>query len=160
VQIDVKLKTHWIVTGFGIFGSFCHPLAYFRKTNSFSYLYIKTLLFWLIKIFFKTSFYKKARNSPFSHNKFSPPQESSFKNKRVLIKNQLYSHLIFLKNHQLYSHLNFVNNSHSQVVANPVALALIYPPLALSTKMEELVAFKTSLPHQKLWIKSKKAMNT
>jgi hypothetical protein len=46
------------------------------------------------------------------------------------------------------------------VVVDPVALALISPHLALSTKMEKLVAFKTSLPHQKLQIKNRKAMNT
>jgi hypothetical protein len=45
------------------------------------------------------------------------------------------------------------------VVVDPVALALISPPLALSTKTEKLVAFKTSLPHQESRNKSKKAMN-
>jgi hypothetical protein len=54
--------------------------------------------------------------------------------------------------------LKFLKNS--QVVVDPVALALFSLPLALSTKTEELVAFKTSLPHKKLRIKSKKTMNT
>jgi hypothetical protein len=44
VQIDVKLKTNKIIIGFGIFGSFCHHLVCFRKTNSFSYLYVKYTL--------------------------------------------------------------------------------------------------------------------
>jgi hypothetical protein len=100
-----------------------------------------------IKIFFNTSFDKKATNPlPFSHKQISPQQDSSFCNKRVLIKKPSILTLKFLKN--------------SQVLADPIALALISPPLALSTKMEELVAFKTSLPHQKSQIKNKKAMNT
>jgi hypothetical protein len=50
---------------------------------------------------------------PFSHNQISPSQESSFCNKRALIKNK-YTYTKILKK--------------SQVVANPVALALT-PPL-------------------------------
>ena len=45
VQIDVKLKTNWIITTFVIFGSFCHHLVCFRNTNSFSYFYVKILCF-------------------------------------------------------------------------------------------------------------------
>jgi hypothetical protein len=88
VQIDVKLKTIYI--GFGIFGSFLPPLGLFSKTNSFSYLYVKNTWFWQIKMSFKTSFDQKPETPSFSHNQISPPQESSFCNKRVLIKNQVY----------------------------------------------------------------------
>jgi hypothetical protein len=65
VQIDVKLKTNYIVTGFGIFGPFCHHLVCFSQ-NKFIFLSLcQNTLFWQIKIFFKTSFDQKARNSPF-----------------------------------------------------------------------------------------------
>jgi hypothetical protein len=63
---------------------------------------------------FKISFDQKARNSTFSHNQISPPQERVFCNKRVLIKKQVFLHLIFLK-------------KKSQVVVDPVALAFISP---------------------------------
>jgi hypothetical protein len=54
-----------------MFGSF--------SQNKFIFLYLcQNTLFWQIKIFFKTSFDKKTKNSPFSHNQISPPQESSF----------------------------------------------------------------------------------
>jgi hypothetical protein len=41
------------------------------------------------------------------------------------------------------------------VVADPVALALISPPLALSTKIEELFGLLTPLPHKKNASKTK-----
>jgi hypothetical protein len=43
--IDVKLKTNKIIKGFGIFGSLLPPLDLFRKTTSFSYLYVKNTCF-------------------------------------------------------------------------------------------------------------------
>jgi hypothetical protein len=71
-----------------MFGSF--------SQNKFIFLYLcQNTLFWQIKIFFKTSFDKKTKNSPFSHNQISPPQESSFCNRRVLIKKQVLSTIIF-----------------------------------------------------------------
>ena len=82
----------------------------------------------------KIRFDQVPKTPPFSHNQISPPQESDFCNKRVLIKNQVFLHFKFLKN--------------SQVVADPVALALISPPLALSTKIEELLGPLTPLPHK------------
>jgi hypothetical protein len=97
-----------------MFGSF--------SQNKFIFLYLcQNTLFWQIKIFFKTSFDKKTKNSPFSHNQISPPQESSFCNEGFdpITK---------------YTHTNFFLKN-SQVVADIVALALISPPLALRTKM-------------------------
>jgi hypothetical protein len=44
---------------------FCHHLVCFCKTNSFSYLYVKTLCFGKSKISFKTSFDQKAKAPPF-----------------------------------------------------------------------------------------------
>jgi hypothetical protein len=114
------------------------PLGLFSQ-NKFIFLSLcQNTLFWQIKIFFKTSFDQKARNCPFSHNQISPPQENSFCNKRILIKNQVYLHLNFSKNSQVV-----VENT------GPVSLALNSPPLALSTKTEELVAFKNLIASPK-----------
>jgi hypothetical protein len=98
-------------------------------------------LFWQIKRSFKTNFDQTPKTPPFSHNRISPPQESGFCNKRVLIKNQVFLHYKFLKN--------------SQVVADPIALALISPPLALSTKTEELFGSFNPIASQKIQIRSK-----
>jgi hypothetical protein len=70
---------------------------------------------------------------PFSHNETSPPIRERFCNKRVLIKYKA-SNSTFLKFHKW--------------LADPFALALISPSLALSTKMGDLFGPLTSLPHQ------------
>jgi hypothetical protein len=74
-----------------------------------------------------------AKNSPFSHTQISSPQENSFCKKRVLIKHK-ESNSTILKIHKLLD--------------DPVALALISPPLALSTKTGDLFGPLTPLPHQ------------
>jgi hypothetical protein len=103
------------------------PLGLFSQ-NKFIFLSLcKKHLFWQIKIHFKTSFDQNQKTPPSSHNQIFSLQESSFCNKRVLIKETKYTFTRILKN--------------SQVVADPVALALNSPPLALSTKTEELVAY-------------------
>jgi hypothetical protein len=63
--------------------------------------------------------WSKAKNSPFSHNQTFSPQETKFCNKSVLNKSKSSNSTLF---------------EISQVVADPFALALISPPLALSTK--------------------------
>jgi hypothetical protein len=105
---------------------FAITLFVFANQIPFPIYISKTHCFWQIKISFKTSFDQKPETPPFSHNQISHPKESRFCNKRVLIKTK-YTYTKILKN--------------SQVIADPVALALISPPLALSTKTEELVAF-------------------
>jgi hypothetical protein len=98
----------------------------FAKTNSFSYLYVKHTLFWQIKISFKTSFDHKPEKLPlFTIIKFLPHKRVVFFAIRGFGQRNKYTKI--LKN--------------SQVVVDPVALALISPPLALSPKTEELVAF-------------------
>jgi hypothetical protein len=53
------------------------------------------------------------------------------------------------------------SNSNSTIfkilkwLADPVALALISPPLALSTKTESFLALLTPLPHQKCQLREK-----
>jgi hypothetical protein len=75
----------------------------------------------------------KYQNSPFSHNQISPRQENNFCNKRVLIKHQESNTKIF----EIHKWL-----------ADPVALTLICPSLALSIKTGELFGPLTPLPHQ------------
>jgi hypothetical protein len=48
--------------------------------------------------------------------------------------------------------LNTIIFENSQMVVDPVAMALMYPPLVLSTKTEKLVTSQTSLPYQELRI--------
>jgi hypothetical protein len=93
VQIEVKHKTTWNITGFAIFGSFCYHLVYFCKTNSFFLLLSQITLFLQNKPFSKTRFDQTLKAPPFSLKKLSPPKENSFiirellfAIKRVLIK--------------------------------------------------------------------------
>jgi hypothetical protein len=53
----------------------------------------------------------------------------------------------------MYTYTKILKNS--QVVVNSVALALISPPLALSTKTEELFGLFNPIVSQKLQIKPK-----
>ena len=124
---ECKLKTNLSYIGFGIYGSLLPPLGLFWQNKFFFLSLCKKHLFWQIKIHFKTSFDQNQKTPPSSHNQIFSPQESSFCNKRVLIKETKYTFTRILKN--------------SQVVADPVALAWIYPPMALSIKTEELVAY-------------------
>jgi hypothetical protein len=62
---------------------------------------------------------------PFYHNKKSPHKRTFFCNKRVLIKHKDSNSTVF----EIHKWL-----------ADPFALALISPPLALSTKTGELLA--------------------
>jgi hypothetical protein len=59
----------------------------------------------------------------------------------------------FDKKNQVFLHYKFLKNS--QVAADPVALALISPPLALSTKTKELFGPFNPIASQKIQIGSK-----
>jgi hypothetical protein len=63
--------------------------------------------------------------------KNSPPQETKFCNKSILDKSKVLT-LLFSKFKSGFQNL--------QVVADPFALALISPPLALSTKTGSVLA--------------------
>jgi hypothetical protein len=92
-------------------------------------------LFWQIKITFKTSFDQESENSPFfPSSNFLPHKRAVFAVRGFLIKKIKYTNTRILK--------------FAQVVVDPVALSLISPPLALSTKIEELFGLLTSLPHK------------
>jgi hypothetical protein len=81
------------------------------------------------------------KTPPFSHNQNYPPQETKFCNKSILDKSQILT-LLFFK--------------FLKWLADPVALALISPPLALSTKTGSLLAPLTPLPHQKCQLRAKR----
>jgi hypothetical protein len=59
---------------------------------------------------------------------------------------------------QIKKILTLLFSKISQVVADPFALALISPNLALSTKMGSFLAFKTPLPHQNSQLRAKMAI--
>jgi hypothetical protein len=80
------------------------------------------------------------KTPPFFHNQNSPPQETKFCNKSILDKSKNSKSIIF-KNHKW--------------LADPFALALISPPLALSTKNGIIVGPLTPLPHQKCQFRAK-----
>jgi hypothetical protein len=68
---------------------------------------------------------QEPKTPPFSHNQIFSPQETKFCTLRVLWQIKSSNSTIF---------------KTSQVVADPFALALISPPLALSTKTGSLLA--------------------
>jgi hypothetical protein len=108
------LKTNKIIVGFGLFRSLLPPHGLFSQ-NKFIFLSLcQKHLFWQIQRSFKNSFDQIPKTPSFSHNRITPPQGKCFCNKRVLIKLHKW-------------------------LADPGALALISPPLASSTKTEELV---------------------
>jgi hypothetical protein len=103
-QIDVKLKTNKVIIGFGIFGSLVPPLGLFSQ-NKFIFLSLcQKHLFWQIKISFRTSFDPTPKTPPFPIIKFLPHKRAVFAIKYSYTKS-------------------------SQVVADLVALALIFIPL-------------------------------
>jgi hypothetical protein len=110
------------------------PLGLFLQNKFFFLSLCQKHLFWQIKRSFKSKFDQMPKTyPPFPINQTSPPQENSFCNKRVLIKHQ-ESNTKFFEIHKWLVDL--------------VTLALISPPLALSTKTGELFGPLTPLPHQ------------
>jgi hypothetical protein len=92
-------------------------------------------LFWQIKASFKTSFHQIPKTLPFPIIKVLPHKRAVFAIKHSYTKN-------FWKNHEFTSGW-----------LDPVALALISPPLALSTKTEELFGPLNSIASQKFQIR-------
>jgi hypothetical protein len=127
------LKTNKIFKEFGIFGSLLPPLGLFSKNKLFFLSLSPTNLFWQIERSFKCNFDQMAKTPPFPIIKILPHKRTFFANKRVLTKHRKFNSPIF----EIHKWL-----------ANPVALALISPPLALSTKTGDLLGPITPLPHQ------------
>jgi hypothetical protein len=77
---------------------FLPPLGLFLQINLFFLSLSQTHLFGQIERYSKRKEKKKssAKNSPFSHNQNSPPQETKFCNKSILDKSQILT-LLFSK---------------------------------------------------------------
>jgi hypothetical protein len=85
----------------------------------------QTHLFGQIERYSKRRIDQVPKVPPFPHNQNSPPQETKFCNMSILDKSKILT-LVFFKIHKW--------------LANPFALALISPPLALSTKTGTFLA--------------------
>jgi hypothetical protein len=74
VQIEVKLKNQLNYHRIWHILVILSPLGLFLQ-----YFYVKNTLFWQIKTFFKTSFDKNTKNSPFPIIKILPHKRIIFK---------------------------------------------------------------------------------
>jgi hypothetical protein len=101
LQIEVKSNTNKISIRFGVFGSFCHHLVYFHKTNLFSYL-DKNIYFCKSRHFSRLVLIKRQELPLFPIRKISPPQESSFAIRGLLLlpKKTISKHNIFFVIHK------------------------------------------------------------
>jgi hypothetical protein len=120
-----KLKTNKIFKEFSIFGSLMRPLGLFSQNKLFFLSLCKTHLFWQIKRSFKSKFDQMPKTPPFPILKFLPHKRTVFAI-RGFWSNAKSLTLQFFEIHKW--------------LANPFALASISPPLALSTKIRELLA--------------------
>jgi hypothetical protein len=90
-----NLKTIKLSQDLAYLDHFATTWFVFTKQIHFPISMSKTLCFGKSKYLSRQVLIKKLETPPFSHNQISPPQESSFCNKRVLIKNQVYLNLNF-----------------------------------------------------------------
>jgi hypothetical protein len=127
------LKTNKIFKEFGIFGSLFPPLGLFSQNKFFFLSLSPTHLFWQIERSFKSKFDQMPKTPPFPIIEILPHKIIIFANKRVLTKHRKFNSPIF-EIHKWFT--------------DTVALALISPPLALSTKIGDLFGPITPLPHQ------------
>jgi hypothetical protein len=130
-----KLKTNKIFKEFGIFGSLLPPLGLFSQNKFFFLSLSPTHLFWQIERSFKSKFDQMPKTPPFPIIEILPHRSTIFANKRVLTKHKMFNYPIY----EIHKWL-----------ADPVSLALISPPLALSTKTGDLFGPITPLPHQNI----------
>jgi hypothetical protein len=101
------------------------PLGLFLQIKFIFLSLSQTHLFGQIKRYSNGKIDQVPKTPLFPIIKNSPPQETNFCNKSILDKSKVLT-LLFSK---------FTSGfQNSQVVADPFALALISPPLALSTK--------------------------
>jgi hypothetical protein len=116
------------------------PLGLFLQIKFFFLSLGQTHLFGQNERYSKRKNDQVPKTPPFSHNQNSPPQETKFCNKYF---------------GQIKSANSIVVKIHKWL-ADPFALALISPPLALSTKMGSFLAHLTPLPHQKCQLRAKR----
>jgi hypothetical protein len=134
------LKTNKLIIESGIFGSLLPPLGLFSQNKFFCLSLSQKHSFWQIKRSFKSEFEEMPKIPPFPIIKFLPHKRTIFAiegfdqtQRRVLIKHKKSNYTIF----EIHKWL-----------ADPVALALISPPLELSTKTGERFGPLTPLRHQ------------
>jgi hypothetical protein len=101
------------------------PLGLFLQIKFIFLSLSQTHLFGQIERYSKRRIDQVPKVPPFPHNQNSPPQETKFCNMSILDKSKILT-LVFFKIHKW--------------LANPFALALISPPLALSTKTGTFLA--------------------
>jgi hypothetical protein len=140
-QIEDQLILHRI---WHIWITFATTWFVFAKQINFP-IFMSKHLFWQIKKIFKTSFDQIPKTPPFPIIKFLPYKRAVFAIRGFRSKTK-------------YSHTNILKNT--QVVVDPVALALISPPLALSTKTEELFALFNLIASQKFQVKTRAMRKT
>jgi hypothetical protein len=115
----MQLRTNLFLTIiWHIWIALCHHLVCFCKSNSFFLSLSQTHLFGQIKRCSKRKLIKYQKLPLFPIIKNSPPQETKFCNLSILTKSN--------SNSTIFKILKWL--------ADPFALALISPPLALSTK--------------------------
>jgi hypothetical protein len=123
-NIESNWRPNCFCLWFGIFGSL-FATTWFVFVNQFLFPISKSnKLVWANQEMFQEKKWSSIRNSPFSHNQNSPPQETKFCNKSILDKSKT--------NSTIFKILKWL--------ADPFALALISPPLALSTKTGSFLA--------------------
>jgi hypothetical protein len=108
-------------------------LVYFHKTNYFSYLYIKNTCFGKSRDLSRVNFDQMPKTPPFPIIKLLPYKRPIFAIRGFWTKHKDSNSTIF----EIHKWL-----------ADPFALVLISPPLALSTKIGDLFGSLTPLPHQ------------
>jgi hypothetical protein len=101
------------------------PLGLFLQIKFIFLSLSQTHLFRHKERYSNGKFDQEPKTPPFSHNHTFSPQETKFCNKSVLDKSKNSNSTLFEISH---------------VVADPFALALISPPLALSTKTRSFLA--------------------
>ena len=127
VQHQCKWRPNSLYLRFGIFGSL-FATTWFVFANQILFPISKSNTFvWANREIFQEKNWSSAKNSPFSYNQNSPPQETKFCNKSILSKSQILT-LLFSK---------FTSGSGWLI---HFALALISPPSALSTKTGSFLA--------------------
>jgi uncharacterized membrane protein YqaE (UPF0057 family) len=138
----MQLKTKFFSYNLAYLDHFLPPLGLFLQTKFFFLSLSQTHLFGQIERYSNSKIYQVPKTPPFSHNQNSPPQETKLCNKSILTKTNIL----------LYYFQKFTSGWLIHV-----ALALISPPLALSTKTGLSWPFNP-IASPKMSIKSKKAM--
>jgi hypothetical protein len=118
------------------------PLGLFLQINFFPISRSNTLVWAKWEIFQKKN-WSSAKNSPFSHNQNSLPQETKFCNKSILDKSKVLT-LLFSK---------FTSCSWS------ICFGLNFSPFGIKHQNGIIIGPLTPLPHQKCQLRAKRQWN-